>query len=180
MCVLHHRCSVTAAVQSQPLVPVNIWLLTHFNFMIQCEPCDDRNIYNATSSFVADVCKPDQLMQESANFLGFRAGWAPKKLAAGRTGNLREKFNNCGLAHPSHHEVMSYLQRHWEEMWRFLVLLITVLRSTPPVFSFILFFQLHQKFTNLNKLVTEGSSVNEVSQRQECKRADQGWLSVCD
>ena len=34
--------------------------------------------------------------QGSANFLGSRVGWAPKELAAGRTG----KFNNCGLAHP--------------------------------------------------------------------------------
>jgi len=34
---------------------------------------------------------------------------------------LREKFNNCGLAHPPHHDVMSYLQKHWEVTWRFLV-----------------------------------------------------------
>jgi len=56
------------------------------------------------------------------------------------------------------------------------ILFRIVLRSTSPVFSFILFFQLHQKYPNFTSLVTEGSSVKGVSQRQcvnECKRADQ-------
>jgi len=52
---------------------------------------------------------------------------------------LREKFNNCGLAqaHPPHHDVMSDLQKHWEEIFGILFRIVT-----PPVFSFILFFQL--------------------------------------
>ena len=65
---------------------------------------------------------------------------------------LREKCNNCGLAHPPHHDVMSYLQKHWEETWRFLVFCSGFL-------SYILFFQLHQKRPNFTRLVTEGSSV---------------------
>jgi len=58
-----------------------------------------------------------------------------------------------------------------------------VLRSTPPVFSFILFFQLHQKCPNFTRLVTEGSSVKVkgVSQRRrvnECESRSGLTISV--
>jgi len=63
------------------------------------------------------------------------------------------------------------------------ILFRIVLRSTPPVFSFrpTLFFQLHQKCPDFTRLMTEGSSVKGVSQRQhdnECKSRSALTISV--
>jgi len=59
---------------------------------------------------------------------------------------------------------MSYLQKHWEETWRFFCILFRiVLRSTRPVFSFILFFPTSPKCPNFTRLVTEGSSIKGIN-----------------
>jgi len=73
------------------------------------------------------------LVQGSANFSGTRAGWAPKELAAGRTAKFyRERFNNCGLAHPPHHDVMSSAKALRGNVEIFGILFkIELLRSTP-------------------------------------------------
>jgi len=59
---------------------------------------------------------------------------------------LHEKFNNCGLAHPPHHEVIS-AKALTGNVEIFDILFRIVLRSTLPVFSFILFFQTSPKMS---------------------------------
>jgi len=77
---------------------------------------------------------------------GVEGRMSPKELAAGRTGNLREKFNNCTSPSPSLwcHVISAKALRGNVEISG--IFFRIVLRSTPPVFSCILFFHLHQKF----------------------------------
>jgi len=58
-----------------------------------------------------------------------------------RTGKFYvKKINNCGLAHPPHHDVMSSAKAVRGNVEIFGILFTIILRSNPPVFSFILSF----------------------------------------
>ena len=121
--------------------------------------------------------------QGSANFFGSRAGWAPKELAAGQTAKFHVKNLITGLTHPlimmSCH-VCKSTERKRGDFWYFVQ---DCFKINSASFQLYTIFQLHQKCPNCTRLVTEGLSVKGVSQRQcinECKRADQRWLSVCD
>jgi len=118
------------------------------------------------------VAKSIPLHQGSANFLGSRT------LAAGRTGKFYLKILiTVDLPIPlimmSCH-ICKSTERKSGDFWYFVQDCFKI-NSTS--------FQLYTIFSNFTKKVTEGSSVKGVSQRQrvnECKRADQRWLSVCD
>jgi len=104
------------------------------------------------------------IAQGSANFWGSRAGWAPKELAAGRTGKFYvKKINNCGLAHPPHHDVMSYICKSTErkrgDSWYFVQDCCEINFTSFQLYT--IFFQLHRKCPNFIRLVTKGSSVRE-------------------
>jgi len=77
------------------------------------------------------------LTQRSATFLGSRARWAPDDLAVGQTGknNLPDTIKVQQTFITWTHAQL----RH--SILYFSILFRTVLRSTPPIFSFILFFQ---------------------------------------
>jgi len=87
---------------------------------------------------------------------------------------------NCGLAHPSHHDVISAkrMRGNVEIFWYFVQDCFKI-NSTSFQF-YTIFFQLHQKCPNFTRLLTEGSGVRERLSVNAGKRADQRSLSVCD
>ena len=123
------------ALEGATWLPTRSWNVSGTaSFHFECMQASQLswNSWNSKLSFSLNVmrladfsgksCK--LINQGSANFLESRAGWAPKELAAGRTGKFYVKNLITGLDHPPHHDVMSllsYLQKHWEETWRFLV-----------------------------------------------------------
>ena len=104
---------------------------------------------------------------------GVEGRMSPKELAAGRTGDLREKFNNCGLAHPPHHEFMmschicKSTERKRGDLWYFVQ---DCFKINSTSFQLYTIFPTSPKIPNFTRLVTEGSSVKGVSQRQRVSR----------
>jgi len=74
---------------------------------------------------------------------------------------------NCGLAHPTQHDVMSSTERKRGDFWYFVQDCFKINSTSFQLFA--IFFQLHQKCPNFTRL-TEGSSVKEVSQRQRVNK----------